>query len=108
MAHKSSHTSPDRSTHRMASQRATPPGRQPGTSTDGAPVAVAFSAGERDAIMALEAALGHTFTSRQLLLDALTHRSYAYEFAGPGVISNERLEFLGDAALALICSHLLY
>jgi len=56
----------------------------------------------------LEAALGHTFTKRQLLVDALTHRSYAYEFAGPGVVSNERLEFLGDAALALIASDMLY
>jgi ribonuclease-3 len=56
----------------------------------------------------LEAALGHTFASRQLLLDALTHRSYAYEFAAPNVVSNERLEFLGDAALGLIASDLLF
>jgi ribonuclease III len=56
----------------------------------------------------LEAALGHTFANRQLLLDALTHRSYAYEFAAPDVVSNERLEFLGDAALGLIASDLLF
>ena len=61
-----------------------------------------------DALAPLEAALGHTFANRQLLLDALTHRSYAYEFAAPGVISNERLEFLGDAALGLISADLLY
>ncbi len=42
------------------------------------------------------------------LLDALTHRSYAYEFAGPGIVSNERLEFLGDAVIALIASDLLF
>jgi ribonuclease-3 len=56
----------------------------------------------------LEVALGHTFANRQLLLDALTHRSYAYEFAAPDVVSNERLEFLGDAALGLIASDLLF
>ncbi len=61
-----------------------------------------------DPLAALEVALGHTFHDRKLLVDALTHRSYAYEFAGPGVVSNERLEFLGDAALALVSASLLY
>lgn len=61
-----------------------------------------------DALAALEATIGHTFATRQHLLDALTHRSYAYEFAAPGVVSNERLEFLGDAVLGLIASDLLY
>ncbi len=61
-----------------------------------------------DPLAALEAALGHTFANRQLLLDALTHRSYAYEFAAPGVVSNERLEFLGDAVLALVSADLLF
>lgn len=61
-----------------------------------------------DPLATLEATLGHTFANRQLLLDALTHSSYAYEFAGPGVVSNERLEFLGDAALALLSADMLY
>ncbi len=52
--------------------------------------------------------MAHTFANRHYLLDALTHRSYAYEFAGPGVVSNERLEFLGDAVIALIASDLLF
>lgn len=56
----------------------------------------------------LEARIGHHFKSRQLLLDALTHRSYAYEYAAPNVIHNERLEFLGDAVLQLLSSDLLY
>lgn len=77
-----------------------PPKRHPLRAKD-APLA------ETD-LAALEVALGHTFSRRQLLVDALTHRSYAYEFAGPGVVSNERLEFLGDAALALITSEMLY
>ncbi len=63
---------------------------------------------DADALASLEAALGHSFANRQLLLDALTHRSYAYEFAAPGVISNERLEFLGDAVLALVSADQLY
>lgn len=61
-----------------------------------------------DALAALERTLGYRFSTRQHLLDALTHRSYAYEFAGPGVVSNERLEFLGDAVIALVASDLLF
>lgn len=63
---------------------------------------------EADSRAALEAALGYTFASRGLLVDALTHRSFAYEFAAPGVVSNERLEFLGDAVLGMVASDLLY
>jgi ribonuclease-3 len=61
-----------------------------------------------DPLAILEGTLGHAFENRQLLLDALTHSSYAYEFAGPNVVSNERLEFLGDAALALVSADMLY
>jgi len=60
------------------------------------------------AIAALQAATGHTFKHPQLLLDALTHRSFAYESTVPGVRHNERLEFLGDAVLQLISSDLLF
>jgi ribonuclease III len=60
------------------------------------------------AIAALQAATGHTFKNPQLLLDALTHRSFAYESTVPGVRHNERLEFLGDAVLQLISSDLLF
>lgn len=56
----------------------------------------------------LEERIGHRFKSRQLLLDALTHRSYAYENAAPNVRHNERLEFLGDAVLQILSSELLY
>jgi ribonuclease III len=61
-----------------------------------------------DPLAPLEQALGHAFADRRLLTDALTHRSYAYEFAAPGVTSNERLEFLGDTVLGLIASDLLF
>jgi ribonuclease III len=51
---------------------------------------------------ALEAALGHRFTRPEQLEIALTHRS----FGGDGP-NNEKLEFLGDAVLALAVSDLL-
>ncbi len=50
----------------------------------------------------LETVLGIHFRNPQLLTLALTHRSYIYETAGEGQISNERLEFLGDSILALV------
>lgn len=46
----------------------------------------------------LEKRLGYFFKNIKLLQQALIHRSYAHE---AGVISNERLEFLGDAVLEL-------
>lgn len=42
----------------------------------------------------------------QLLEQALTHRSYAYEHGG--LPTNERLEFLGDAVLGLVVTDSLY
>ena len=45
---------------------------------------------------ALEASLGHSFSSPALLEEALTHPSVAYE-SHRHQISNQRLEFLGDA-----------
>ena len=40
---------------------------------------------------------------------ALTHDSYSYEHArGDAAISNERLEFLGDAVLGHVAAHALY
>ena len=48
---------------------------------------------------ALVVAIGHEFTDPGLLVDALTHRSWCAEHDG---VSNERLEFLGDAVLGLV------
>lgn len=58
-----------------------------------------------DPLDALQEALGHRFAEPQLLLQALTHRSYRNEHGGA---DNERLEFLGDAALSLIVANLLF
>jgi len=52
----------------------------------------------------LQTALGLKFKDPSLLQQALVHRSYLNETHVPGLESNERLEFLGDAALGLIVS----
>lgn len=52
-----------------------------------------------EAIAALEQRLGYSFKDRALLERALTHSSHSGE--APGVLSNERLEFLGDRVLGL-------
>jgi ribonuclease-3 len=50
--------------------------------------------------------IGHTFQNKALLQDALRHPSAAA--LHPGVASNQRLEFLGDAVLQIIVSEALY
>ena len=47
----------------------------------------------------------HQFTNTDLLEEALTHTSWAYENGGT---HNERLEFLGDAVLQLCSTEILY
>ncbi len=54
----------------------------------------------------LQAEIKLDFKDRELLLQALTHSSFANEQPVP-VSSNERLEFLGDAVLELAVSELL-
>ena len=62
----------------------------------------------------LEAALGHGFSSPDLLVRALTHRSLAHELAHAerseqsAPADNERLEFLGDAVLGLVVAEALF
>ncbi len=53
----------------------------------------------------LEASIGHSFGRRELLLQALTHSSYANENRGQGHSDNECLEFLGDAVIDLVVGH---
>jgi ribonuclease-3 len=54
----------------------------------------------------LEARLGYTFGDRNLLVRALTHRSYAFgqKPSDPASIDNEQLEFLGDSILGFLIS----
>ena len=50
----------------------------------------------------LESTLGYKFKNKQLIIEALTHKSYKQPY------DNERLEFLGDAVLDLIVGEYLY
>lgn len=50
----------------------------------------------------LEIRLGYTFKNKQLIIEALTHKSYKKPY------NNERLEFLGDAVLDLIVGEYLF
>ncbi len=52
--------------------------------------------------------LGFAFNDPELLLTALTHRSYVNEHRASVKEHNERLEFLGDAVLELVTSDFLY
>lgn len=55
----------------------------------------------------LEEKLGYSFRTASLVEAALTHRSWMNETQNSGRTDNERLEFLGDAVLALVSSDLL-
>lgn len=57
------------------------------------------------ALSHLEERLGLSIDA-ELLVQALTHRSYAYEHGG--LPTNERLEFLGDSVLGLVVTDDLY
>lgn len=52
--------------------------------------------------------LGFDFDNIQLLVTALTHRSYVNEHKKSVSEHNERLEFLGDAVLELVVTDFLY
>ena len=56
----------------------------------------------------LESNIGYCFKDKDLLINALTHTSYANEHKHKGMKDNERLEFLGDAVLELVSSEYLY
>ena len=59
---------------------------------------------ERD-FSAFEAEIGYSFKNKELLKNALTHTSYAYENK---IKSNERLEYLGDSILEFVSSEYLF
>ena len=55
-----------------------------------------------DDLQTLQQRLGYQFQNKELLIEALTHKSYKQPY------NNERLEFLGDAVLDLIVGEYLY
>lgn len=59
-------------------------------------------------IQTLEKKIGYRFKRKTLILEALTHKSYAKEQHGSHLSYNERMEFLGDAVLGLILSKHLF
>lgn len=59
-------------------------------------------------LTSLEKSIGVSFSNKDLLLEALTHRSYLNEKPNWRVPHNERLEYLGDAVLELIVSEELF
>ena len=56
----------------------------------------------------LEIAIGYRFRNISLLQNALTHSSYANERWHNSLLSNERLEFLGDSVLGMLVAEYLY
>ena len=61
-----------------------------------------------DKLSQLEKKISVVFNNKDLLLQALTHRSYLNENPNFRLGHNERLEFLGDAVLELIVTAELY
>lgn len=60
---------------------------------------------EGERMKEIENKIGYIFYDKALLVNALTHSSYANEHH---TNSNERLEFLGDSVLSIIISEYLY
>ena len=56
----------------------------------------------------LENAIGYRFRNITLLQNALTHSSYANERWHDSLMSNERLEFLGDSVLGMVVAEYLF
>ena len=59
-------------------------------------------------IVELQTCIGYSFQNKTILLEALTHSSFANEWKQKKIPDNERLEFLGDSVLSLIISHYIF
>jgi ribonuclease-3 len=55
-----------------------------------------------------EQRIGYTFTERELLRRALTHKSYSHEAKELDVRHNETFEFLGDSVLGFVIGDMLF
>ncbi len=56
----------------------------------------------------LERTLHYRIHNRQFFFEALSHRSYLQVPQSPAIVSNERMEFLGDAVLNLVVAEYLF
>ncbi len=64
----------------------------------------AYSEGDID-LSSIYKTLSYKFNNENLLIEALSHRSFSAKHNLP---SNQRLEFLGDAVIELVTAHALY
>lgn len=55
-----------------------------------------------------EKIIQYSFKNKDNLILALTHSSYANEYKSEKLVSNERLEFLGDSVLSVVISENIY
>ena len=61
----------------------------------------------KDSYSDLEKRINYTFKNKELLRNALTHKTFAFEAKIP-IEFNERLEFLGDSILGFLVAKQLY
>lgn len=61
----------------------------------------------KDDLQLIEDKINYKFVNKDLLRNALTHKTYAFEALVP-IEYNERLEFLGDSVLNFIVAEQLY
>ena len=59
---------------------------------------------DEETLQQIEQIIGHTFSDKSLLSKALTHSSAVDD----RLLSNERLEFLGDSVLAVVICQALF
>jgi len=64
--------------------------------------------GETDTLREIESRLGYEFRDRDLLVRALTHKSYSHEAPEGSAPHNETFEFLGDSVLGFVIGDLLF
>jgi len=55
-----------------------------------------------------ESRIGYSFQQRELLIRALTHKSYSHEAKNNALRDNETFEFLGDSVLGFVIGDLLF
>lgn len=63
---------------------------------------------KKNHIEEVEKNLQYSFTRKELLLEALTHKSYYHENREKTDVYNERLEFLGDSVIGLVIVEFLF
>ncbi len=62
----------------------------------------------KNTIEDLQKRINYHFQDQRLLMEALTHSSFANEWKHKRIANNERLEFLGDSVLSLIISQFIF